>query len=382
MLAANALIQQKSAVNKPREDEPDHIYIDGNLYNNTYLTPTGPVQYVPAEIKQTRDSPIIYNPGQYNLTIARFSISSDDVPRVFQDARTTATGTYGTKWWVGVSYNGAFYDEPVILPTITDPLQNQVKYAYNIQQFVDVINDAWSDAQTAAQGAGAPTGPGDILMTYDNVSGLYTINVPSWYGSGTGGTTGSGIGVHMSFLLYQKFQSYNVIQNSPLQYNNHDITFVREWVGNNLTTDITLHVGTGGTGITGTYMQLKQDKAWPSSIMDVHRLYITTSSLPIYSEYISVLDSLQNGGGNGNQTLPILTDFLIGHDEDLNSRGENYIYTPTLYRLTSLKGTAPITQWDIKIYIGLADGTIYPLYIPPSGEMSVKLLFLKKGLSN
>lgn len=357
---------------------PDHVYIDGNLYNNSYLSPTGPVQYIPAIISQSRDSPIIFDPSYYNLTIARFSISSDDVPRVHQPLLTAASGPTATTFWVGLSYNNVYYDQPVILPTVTTALQQQAKICYNINAFLDLINTAYGAAQTAAVIGGAPTGVGQVAMTYNDVTMLYTLNVPTYYGTGTiGVTAGNGIGVHMSFLLYQKFQSYNIIQNSPLLYNNHDVTFVREITGNNLITNLTFN-----GGVTGTYMGLAQEVAWASSIMDAHRLIITTSSLPIYSEYISNINYQQLGGGNGNQTLATVTDFFIGHDAELASRGNKFIYTPALYRLVSLRGSTPLTQWDIRIYIGYTDGRIIPLYIPPGGELSIKLLFLKKGLTN
>ncbi len=292
---------------------PDHIYIDANLYNNTFLSPTGPIQYIPAEIKQQRDSPYIFDPSYYNLAIARFSISSDCVPRTFQDVRTTSTtGTFQTREWVGLSYNGVYYDQPVVLPTVLDPLQQPTKAVFSIYAFLDVINAAWAAAQTAMSAASGITGPGRIIMTYNPGTELYTINAPAWFGTGGVGVTGAGVGVHMSFLLYQKFQSFNMIQNSPLLYNNHDVTFIRQDTGLNIINDgsLVLDLGTGGVGVTGVYIQIQQDDAWASTIIDAHRLLITTSTLPVYNEYLAVINPLATS--NGNQTLPILTDFLIG----------------------------------------------------------------------
>jgi hypothetical protein len=371
---------KKYSPNDVNHELPTHIYLDANLHNNTFVEPNGSSQYIPAQLGQNRDNPFIYDSSYYNLAVARFSISADAVPRTFQDVRTTATtGTYQTKEWVGVSYNGVYYDQAVVIPTTLDPLQTPVKAIYNINEYLDIINEAWLLSQTAAQAGGAPTGPAgqQVLMIYDNNTMLYTINSPIFYGTGGIGTTGNGIGIHMSIILFQKFSSFNVIQNSPLLYNNHDITFKRNYTGNNIINNIVL----SGTGTTGDpYLQIKQDKAWGSSIIDAHRLIITTSSLPVYSEYIALVNPLTVP--SGNQTLSILSDFLIGHDSEISSRGSNFIYVPSLYRLTSLKGSTPLTYWDIKVYIVNADGSIYPLYLPPNGECSIKLLFLLKGLSN
>lgn len=361
-------------------DEFDHLYLDINFYNDSYLSPTGPVQYVPAIVQQTRSSPFLNNPGKYNMAIVRFSISGEAVYKVVQPLGTTGGNT---DWFVGVEYNGTHYDSPVVIPTSLDPYQKPIQGLYNIQSFLDVINTAWASAQAASAGGGGPTGTGTIFMSYSPTTELYQVNVPAFFGTGTvGATAGNGIAVTMSYGLYQKFNSFNTIQNSPLLYNHHDVTFVREWTGYNLSTAVNLNVGTGGTGITGTYMQLQQEGPWASSVEDIHRLIFTSTSLPVYAEYLNLTNIVQGQGGNNNQILPVIQDYQIGEDLQFSPRAQNFLYTPTLYRLTSLKGSTPLTTFDIAIYVGRKDGTIVPLNIPPYGEISMKLLFLRKGLAS
>lgn len=357
-------------------DEPTHIYIDGNYCNNNFTSTTGMVQYVPAEIVQNRSSPFLFNPCKYNLTVARFSISSDSMVRVHQPLATSATGTVPTTWWVSLSYNSVYYDQPVIIPIITDVLGNSNRVCYSINGFMDIINSSFAAAQAAMISGGGPSGPGTgtVNMSYDPVSGLYAVNVPVFFGTGTVGLTGSGVGVHMSYQLYKKFQSFNAIITSPIPYNHHDVVFIRSLNINNYITSTT-------PGLTGPYMQLLQDKSWPSSIMDIHRLVISSKSLPVYSEYIGNTNAVQGLGGNGSQTFPIISDFLIGHDTELQSLGENYIYVPNLYRLCSLAGNNSLTQWDIKVYVADTFGNFYPLYLLPGDELSIKLLFLKRPLT-
>jgi len=358
----------------------DHLYLDVNLYNNSFADTSGTLmQYAPAEITETRCQDILKNPSEWNITIARFAISSAFVPRTFE--------TIGAPqpWFVGLSYNGTYYTEQIIIPVVTNPIQIQRSEVYNVQAFLDLINAGFAAAQTAAQSGGSPTGPAgeSVLMTYDNISQFYTLNVPPFYGTGgVGLTAGNGIGVHMSYALYQKFNSFNVIQNSPLLYaagHNSDITFIREWVGNNY---VPLLYPNGPTGI-GPYMQLKQDGAWASSIENVNRLQVTVSQIPIVQEYVQTQNYLQGDGALSNQIAPVLTDFLIGFDgEGLRSLAQGYLYTPTLYRITSLQGNNPIRGFTIKIYVTTRTGLRIPLYIPPYGSMDLKLLFLKKSLSN
>src|SRR6185369_337733 len=86
----NQQLMQTQIVQKPYE-LPDHVYLDVNLFNNSMNGPTGQGldQYIPAEVNLTRDQAIIADPSYYNLTIARFSITSSFVPRVFQPLGTT-----------------------------------------------------------------------------------------------------------------------------------------------------------------------------------------------------------------------------------------------------------------------------------------------------
>lgn len=357
---------------------PDHLYLTASLYNNRFLDPTLP-QPVPAELSQTRSSPFIFNPSQYNLTIARFAISPDLIPRVSQDVNTTTSNTF---LYAGLSYNDVYYDEPIVLPTVLAPDGSTIKALYSIQAFVDLINDAWTTAYASVVGAGGPTGTGSIFMSYDNTQGFYTVNVPNYYG--TGGTGAGTIGVHMSLALYGSFGSFNVIQplGPRITYNHHEITFIKEWTGTNRNADLSYPNGT----VEGIYMQLRQDAPWPSSVMDIHRLIITTSSLPVYQDFLAPINPIQMNTqtiqGN-NAALSIVTDFYCGHDLELEGQSETLRYVPTgLYRLISLSGSAPITRWDLKIFYQTADGNIYPLYIPVGGECSVKLLFLKKGLTS
>jgi len=375
----NQQLMQTQIVQKPYE-LPDHVYLDVNLFNNSMNGPTGQGldQYIPAEVNLTRDQAIIADPSYYNLTIARFSITSSFVPRVFQPLGTTGGNT---TLFVGLSYNGVYYVEPIVFPTITNPIQQQQQVIYNVQELLDLINAGYAAAYTAAIAGGAPTGgtAGQVNMTYDPTTQLYTMNVPALFGTGTVGTTGNGVGIHMSWPLYEKFQSFNVIQNSPLLYaagNNSDITFVREFTGYNYPYTEYLN-----STASGPYIQLRQDVAWASSISNINRLQITVSQIPLKQEYVSTTNALQEAGANSNQIFPVLTDFLIGSDQELQSQGQNYIYIPAFYRISTLEGSTPLNSFSIKIYVVTNGGFRFPLYIAPTGCMCMKLLFLKKGLT-
>lgn len=357
---------------------PDHVYFNLTYFNNynNILTPTLD-QYIPANIIQKYDREILSCPQNWNIAIARFSISSDTIGRVYQTPGTTGGNT---TLWVGLSYSGVYYDEPIVLPTITYYNGQQLQVVYNINDFLDLLNTAWSTAQAAVGSAGGPTGPGQVLITLDPVTKFYTVNSPVWYGTGSVGLTGgNGIGIHMSYQLYHKFQSFSVIQNDPLLFNKHDIVFNRVWRGNNYSV---LTYPPGPVSPTGAYMQLFQDAEWESSVQDVTRLLITTTTLPTIQEYRAQQFYSQGQGGPGNQTQSIITDFFIGSDTDIVNRAEHWIYQPTLLRLCSLTSTRPLRELDLQLSFSIADGNTFPVYLGPLDSVDIKYVFIRKGLSS
>lgn len=376
--SGNNLTQQNKSIgnstysrNYPPEPVTDHVYFDLTFFNNSESTDSTE-QLIPAKVIQTLSADIVGMPKTWNLTIARFSISSDAIGRVYQPFPTTSANT---DLFAGLSYQGTYYDSPIVLPVQTYPNGINIQVVYNVNDFVDLINAAWAASSASVISAGGPTG--QPVMTFNPADGLYTINSPVGYGTGTIGTTGNGVGIHMSYDLWHKFQSFSEIVNDPILYNNHDATFIRICRGDNVTT-----LNYPSAGVTGLYYQLRQDAAWPSSIMDVSRLLITTSSLPVTQEFRSQQLYSQFLGNNGNARMAVLTDFFIGSDSELMNRNQHWLYTPNLYRIISLESTYPIRQIDLSILVQTNDGTVYPVYLSPRDNLDIKLLFLHKGLTS
>ena len=346
----------------------DHIYFDLTFYNNSTSIQANQ-QQVPATVFQSYAQTIIKNPEEWSLTVARFSISSNNIPRVIQDPTADDTTT---DLWVGVSYAGNNYDAPILLPPLILNGQVMLRAAYNVNQFLDIINAGYIAAQTAAAAAGGPTGSGYPFMSYDPVSGLYQMNEPDYMiTNGTGATN-----LTMSYDLYHKFQSFPVHINSPITYNHHDVFFYAAVRG-----DGPVEYTYPNLGTTGLYIPITQESSWPSSIMNVNRLLITTTTMPVVTEYRGTQTYMQLQANSQNETKQIITDFFIGLDQNILPRGEHWLYTPNLYRIASMKGNTPIRQLDITVYVATTDGTIYQLYLNPLDSLDIKILFMKKGLT-
>jgi hypothetical protein len=354
----------------------DHYYFN-LVYTNNSLT-----SYVPAKVIQQYDRTILKEPQNFNASIIRFSISSDSIGLVNQKFPTTSSTT---NFFVGLSYNGIFYDTPIVLPVINSlDGSTSIQAVYSVNDFLDLINTGYATSIAALPG-GAPLGTtgSQPLMTFDPATGLYTMNIPSTYGVGTVSNNTTSIGVSMSYALYRRFGSMSTTINNPLLNNNHDVLFTKVWRGDNYTQNIVFPVSsTGTTGTIQPYMQIKQYSPFPSSIEDIDRLIITSVSIPSTTEFRAQQLSSQFGSNNSNQTLNILTDFYTGSDNPIVGNAENLVYQPTLLRLTSLHGNSPMTQLDVQIFTSDVNGNIMPLLLGPLDTIDVKLGFIRKGLTS
>lgn len=347
----------------------DHIYLNITLYNDS-------ARYIIANFTQTLNQAFLDDSDQFNCSIIRLSIDANTIPRVVQDVSTAPPAE---QWWVGVSYLGVYYDTQVILPLVPNFLGVPSRETNNIQAFLDVINAAFLTSQTAAVGAGFVAPYGQSFISYEPSTGLYQLNVPSYYGTGT---VGAGIfaGVHMSFDLYYKFDGFRVVQEFPLTANNHQITFVREWSGNNALRPSNFFFG-GLVPPDGDYMIFKQDVAHASSVESLTRIVITSSKIPAKFEARSVQRQTSNQGGQNNQVLQILTDLYSGNDSEITSKAFGYNYLPYFLRLSSLQNHGEMNSWDIGVFWADLQGRLTQMYVRPGGTFDCKILFLRKGLS-
>jgi len=348
----------------------DHLYV-----NLTYVNDNENLSPVPARVSQQFDRSVIQSPQDWNLSIVRFSISSSLAGLVYQPYLTT---TANTTFYVGLSYNNVYYDVPIVLPVSTSPDGiTQIQTVYNINTFLDIINTAFATAVTLLPGGNPSTGLAP-LITFNAATQLYSMNIPAVYGTGTVSTSTATIGVNASYQLYQLFEGWSVTENNPLLNNNHDVSWNRVWRGDNLgTLNYPVPPGT-----PNNYMILVQEAPWPSSIELFDRLIITATSIPCVIEYRAENFASQTTNSS-NQVLNILTDFFVQDDLNLISSGESWIYTPNIYRITSLQGTQPLVQLDINILLSSSTtGQITQLYLAAGKSIDIKLLFLKKGLTS
>jgi hypothetical protein len=358
--------------------DPSHIYIDITAYNDSTLDEQ-PV-YVPAYVYQQRSSAFLKNPEEWDCAVIRLNVVGGPNFRTYDD---TLWNSERTPMFVSLSYNGIYYDQAVVIPPVLDVVQTPLRASRSIYDYLRLVNQAFLASQNDVITAGGPTGFGQVCLTYNESNEKFSLNIPSWFGEGGGSTgpspTGMGVGVHMSHHLYQRFQSFDVFINSPLENQQHDVAFARFLNGNNWipATDLKFSGLSGGTA-SDYYIQNIQDAAWPASVTDYFKLILTTTTLPLAPEFLD-RTSMTSNSNNANDSQLIMTDLSIGKSLQLQgNQAEPFIYTPEYPRRISMKGSGDLSQFDIKIQVVDRLGQIFPFYIPPAGYMDLKIAFIKK----
>ena len=111
----------------------------------------------------------------------------------------------------------------------------------------------------------------------------------------------------------------------------------------------------------------------------VSTIFLTTSTIPIQSEYQPFNSTLAQNAGFSTASNPIISDFALAEDNPMALR-QKIVYLPTAeYRMIHLGGREPLRKIDVQFWYLGTDGLPYQISISPGQSCSVKLLFRRKG---
>jgi hypothetical protein len=130
--------------------------------------------------------------------------------------------------------------------------------------------------------------------------------------------------------------------------------------------------------LAGNILNVSQEYVQLSSFSDVQSIMFTSNLMPIIAEYVPFSVSPNQSVNTGARNLPVITDYVLIR-EDAKPRDSSFVYLPTAeYRLFDLQGTLPMTGIDVKAYYVGANFAAKPLYLPPDGSFSIKIMFRRK----
>lgn len=326
-----------------KDAQEDHIYFDLNVFNSG-STP------IPASFFEVRASPYITNPSSYNVAVARFRIPAD--------SSQILTFPNPSPWYITLTYLGVDYTQNVVYVPTT-----QGYLVFTVEQFLQPINVAFQNATTALNAVHPGTLDIAPFMVYNSVTGLFTLVYSNSHIT-------NNVDIYWTANLYLKFDSmpatfYSLTATKGVQFLLGDF-------GNNtyIKTDPV-------TGTQHYYLSIVQDGPNPSSIADLDAIAITSNTIPLVQQNIADESTV-----GSNNTLNILTDFLIIETPSFNALSSTYTYNANLYRLQPLISTNPLATFDLSVFLRMKDGTLQQVLLYEGQSFSIKIVFIRKGLTS
>lgn len=382
----------------------NHIY-----YNVNFDNPPSLLKPIQARFEENRVQPLIDNPSDFYLTIARFELIADYIPLGVIEI---SDPPYGTYLWITLGYSNSgspisYYPKQVIYhPYNNLPTSDEgYKYFYYYQQLLDSINDAIEKSFTDLTTAN-PTilsnypgllPPKFIYSPKDKLIILYIQNLFPWFtqfdSDGSPIVTGSGSTGERIFFFMNEY-TLNYLDAFPV-YTFHSVPpFVLDPLYQHLfiiknRSESPFGYYPGGSQITDTqgsetfsvnppWFAIPQEYSMFYLWHSITGIVFLSNTLQIQQEYVPVITEGDRNSG-AISFRPILTDFKPEVDEPGSPRKSMQYYPTGPYRLINLTSTDPLRKIDISVWWQDYSGKLYPFFITNGNMNTIKMLFIKKS---
>jgi hypothetical protein len=268
---------------------------------------------------------------------------------------------------VTLTYLGVDYQATAV-PIVHTYTPRDDLYIYNVQTYLDSINNAFAAAYALLLAANPTLVSQPPRYIYDSATQLISLIVLPDYVT-------LGIQVWISTEIGNRLSGFEIFFNGYYNANYKDFQLIIKDNGNNNYT-YTSPV----TGLTTTYLIMTQDSPQIGNMVDLQKI-VFISNLPTYSENTGLLFANGDDGGAlspGSAQQKILLDFEPLVDFTTPIAAQRFQYQPALYRLISMTGDQPITNITLDIFWQNQTGALFPITLGPSRSFNVKLLFLRK----
>jgi len=369
-------------------NDPALIYYSADIINNQSTISLTSSRNAPARFQEVRSTPIINNAS--NFEVAVISANLDGVcktlPIFIPQIDLSQTNPNNTVYEISIS-NGVqeITDRIVFVPVSTTPqpsnidlnepfqdLSTDYYYLYNYQQFVDLIN--LTIFNITQQFTTIPPTNAIPYMTYDAVSGLFTIYNP------VDVNQDPLFNIYFNKDLFNLFSSFNYnlyTLNANTPYQIKFASTVAQVGSKQYTNPFTT------VNFTYTTQQYNTtNNLW----CPVASIVISTTLLPVLNESTSAPIVYKSSNINSLSTSSnAFTNNILEFNPFLTSASDitNVLqYIPTAeFRYKSLTGSnTPINNIDLNIYWrNRLNNELNQLYMPNFSNLSIKLLFRRKN---
>lgn len=337
----------------------------------------------------------LFTEGMIGLTISGIGIMPGTTITTFNSANnvtisqaTTFSGTTNitfpgvTNNAVSLVFGGSTYTSYVPFTQTSD---FDVISVNSYQAFLDMVNNALASAyqKMLADASPLPTTQYPPKFYWDSTTWLISLYIDSAY------AVVDQPEIYMNFNLFSYFQGFKNYQFgyglSTLLDNKFlidDSDLVIPNIGSNLTNanNYQLPLSVAQSGLTGAnYLKVTQEytsfHVWPS----IESILFTSSLAPIKKEFVPNSGQVGTEAQASNNTLPVISDFIVPTDISPGIAKGNLEYLPTAeYRMIDFISNVGFNELNIKAFWQDNFSRLFPIKLEPNDFASIKFLFRKK----
>jgi len=382
------------------QDTADNVYYDVVITNLETINRNPPSLY----FNETRNTPFVYDPESYYLSIIRFTLDTPTLPVFIPVIQPNQGNLNLTIYSVTLSWTNpvapfqTFNEQTFVefIPQLenavapappnqtTDGLQNNqtgyyeiLNYQYWIQLINNTFTTCFNDLNTQVTTAGlvlpstnAPTMSWDIptnsaVLTAEQI--------------GYDNSIANTIEIYMNPAMYQIFSSFPVLVKGSVGITDgKNIQIIMDGFGG---ANVIVFPPTAPAISQYDALQIVQEYSTIALWTPITSIVFTSNTLPVVPANISspllfINGEVYNNGGNNSNISQVVTDFV----SDTGIYKPNIVYTPSAqYRLINLVGNTPIYNLDLNVYWKSRTGVLQPFKLSSGSTATIKLLFTRKG---
>lgn len=386
------------------QDTGDNVYYDVTITNIETIDQQPPNLY----FNETRNTPFVYDPESYFLSIIRFTLDTPTLPVFIPIIQPNQPNLNLTIYSVTLTWTNpvapfqSFVEQTFIIfipqrqggvtipapPSQTvDGLQNNDTGYYEVQSYqywIQLVNTAFTNcfnalnAQVVGAGLALPTTHAPSL-SWDTQSNTAILSADVAGYNPTNPAPYNPIEIYMNPALFQLFSSFPVyIKGNVGVANGENFQLVMNGFGG---ANIVKFPPTAPPASQYDALQIVQEYSTVALWTPITSVVFTSNTLPVVPSNISapllfLNGSAYNNGGNNSNIQQVITDFV----SDTGIYKPNIVYTPSAqYRLINLVGNTPIYNLDLNVFWKSRAGKLFPFQLSSGSTATIKLLFTRKG---
>jgi hypothetical protein len=337
-------------------------YQNFSLTNNT----TTPIL---AELVDARDSVILNNPSEWEMSVVRFQVNGDMIP-LFIPIIPDPAFPLRTNMSITLAFGGNYYQQ--FINVTADETKSGIYY---YSQYLDHVNDALATSFALLKvdfpGASATSPP---YFALNPVTQLISLYVQSVYLRSIPGFISISLNQYLQAILdfpYSAFNGYNTPNGDDyvIDVDNHSPL---------LPPPPRSGYPIALTVVAGDVIQVSQEFPTLHLWDNIKSIILLTDLIPIVRETLPNTFGVGQNNNISNNSLTILTDFDIVKNIS-EPRPSIIQYFPSAeYRMISMNQTNPYRVSDVRCQYQDYSGNIYPINLRNKANFSGKIMYRHK----